>query len=360
MNIKKNTLSAGLFFVLVASTISCVDSASSDKQIDKLYSHHFSVLNTINDKKTIEAALAELSRLSADLAASNSPHTSDFQYLSTLYKARVQSFQLNNPNQGFRYLASKLGEEEVNELSQNHQKTSAKCFLFDRQRHAKDLEQAFSALEKVEFIYAQKIYRMADAIKTWRKVNGNLDEKKALEHLATYLAGGICRGVAEISGQYLCEHKSASPKEIADWAEKNFATILKGAIEGKILSDLLSHGEQEFADAYNEAKEKEYAINTELPGYALKSEMKQFLKKYVLSKIPSGKSLIMEVAFRGGDTGHRTLVFITGEKFHIIDNNVGVLLFDQEDSFLDAFARYRQIFYLHAIHPDMVVFAKFC
>lgn len=342
-----------LFFLFVTSC----QNQPNEVGIDEFFDHYFRNLHTIQDKKHLENLLFDVNEKLTILETENSPYVWDIKYLKKLFEGKILTRTMDDPNLGFLYLNVALSEQISDDLRKQYQKAAPKCLVFDPTKDNAQLEMAFNNLKNETFTANNRTYHFSDAIQEWMGVKGFADENIAKKKLGARLKGGICKGIQEFSNKAFCEDTRIGEHELSLSLDNNFISVITDQLKSNILSDLSDSKKHIFPSAYNAYYEKHFPIIHVLKGFMPSTTVKKYIQNQILKKPNTAKAI--NVSFRSGNP-HAVSLQITPKIFRIIDNNVGILVFNDEDKFLDAFSTYLVTYYGDRVRPETVFFIKEC
>jgi hypothetical protein len=327
----------------------CNDFTNHDqKSLENLFPYYFQKLNSgkkLSNEK-LHKKQEELEDIYNILKYQESEHKEDFRQLLYLYMAASVIRDANNPKFTKAYLRSKMHPATNNEFAA-YQRAFPPRF-FEPKKHMSLLKEVFETQKDDELF--------GDFIREWQH-HKNRSNNDALINLSKGLEKGLCRGLAEQANRLMCENPAFSAQEIINGINNNFKQTLISQVRHRIIGKLNKY---EFQKAHDFIKNENDAAAV-LHGFKLRSDVKSFIGNLLEKAIREKKNFYARASFMGQKIGHAIAIqVIEGKEFRIIDNNVGALVFNTPEEFLDAFARYRFAYYYRQHNPVLVVVADYC
>lgn len=344
-------------FILLFFVISCEKNSYHEINIDDIFDEYIRNVYRVNNKAELENLVAEIKNTAKILKNNNSPYVGDFEYLLKLYNAKTMCTKFENPDLGFKYIVTNIRERKQEQLVAHHQKEAPKCLVFDPIKDSAYVDKAFENICNDNLIFNKKTYKYSDAVKKWMQLQGFENNDEAKKELSNELITGICRGIEKFANYAFYENININEYDLARAVELNYVAVLEGQIKGNIISYLIEKKERDFTSIYNQSREGYYDFKTSFRKFLPAHSVKKFIKNEILEKL-SGPAAIY-LGFRSGFP-HAVSLQIIGNKYRIIDNNVGILVFNNEEQFLEAIAGYIVRFYGENHQPETVFYIKNC
>ena len=140
--------------------------------------------------------------------------------------------------------------------------------------------------------------------------------------------------------------------------QKNFALVLVDQMIHIVVSALLEHGKKDFVNAYEAFLRGKYSIVVDMKGFLLKERFKNNFKNS-FRQFPQGKALAIYVSFHTG-MPHALALQVSENQFRLIDSNMEILKFDNEDELINVLSDYRTNFFGQTDDPRTLAAVAVC
>lgn len=159
----------------------------------------------------------------------------------------------------------------------------------------------------------------------------------------------------------MCKDHTQSPGDLMQKINSNLAFSFKRQICYNIINKLINATNSHDAKTYMSDVQEKYNFKARVLGLRLSADIKSYMRNFLREPLTQGGYFRARVSFRGSKFCHALAIQILDKKeFRIIENNSGVLIFDTEEEFLEAFVFYRRYYYYKNKHASMLIFGDYC